>query len=90
MWIRGRRFRVALRDELEFHRAQLQRALEYEGMRPVDAARESRRRMGNMILATEDACDVWIWRWLDSLVQDVRYALGGMRAMRQGSTRSRC
>lgn len=68
-----------MREELELHRAEIQRALEEGGMRAADAALESRRRMGNMTLAAEDARQVWIARSVDVGVQDVRYALRGMR-----------
>ncbi|HEY3886158.1 MAG TPA: ABC transporter permease, partial [Vicinamibacterales bacterium] len=78
-WIRWRDIDAGLRDELECHRAEVQRALEAEGMRHADAARESRRRMGNLTLAREDAREIWIWRRLDGVVQDVRYALRTFR-----------
>jgi putative ABC transport system permease protein len=32
-------------------------------------------RFGNTLQLREDARDVWGWRWLDDLTQDVRYAL---------------
>ncbi|MGH9409301.1 MAG: permease prefix domain 1-containing protein, partial [Vicinamibacterales bacterium] len=79
LWIRWRRFDADMRDELECHRAEIERVLEAEGMRPADAARESRRQIGNVTLAREDARDVWIWRWLDLTRQDVTYAVRGMR-----------
>ena len=78
-WFGRRRLDDGLRDELEFHRAELQRALEAQGVNPDEAARESRRRLGNVALAREDAREVWIWRWLDTTRQDVTYALRGMR-----------
>ncbi|MGH9411443.1 MAG: ABC transporter permease, partial [Vicinamibacterales bacterium] len=79
LWIRWRRFDADMREELEFHRAEIQRALEAKGVRPGDAARQSRRQIGNVTLAREEARDVWIWRWLDSTWQDVAYAFRGMR-----------
>ncbi|MGH9409957.1 MAG: ADOP family duplicated permease [Vicinamibacterales bacterium] len=79
LWVRWRRYESGLGEELESHRAELQRGLEQQGMSAADAARESRRRMGNMTLAREDARQIWIWRWLDAAVQDVRYALRTFR-----------
>jgi predicted permease len=68
-----------LRDEIEAHRAHRQDALERAGFDPADAARVSRRAMGNVTLAIEDVRDVWIVRVLDSLQQDVRAAIRGLR-----------
>ena len=36
--------------------------------------------MGNTTRAREDARAVWIWPWLESVMQDVRYALRNLRA----------
>lgn len=35
--------------------------------------------MGNTTLAREDARAVWIWPWLESVIQDVRYAVRNLR-----------
>jgi predicted permease len=68
-----------LRDEIESHRAHRQDALERDGLAPTDAAWASRRAMGNVTLAIEDAADVWIVRVLDSVQQDIRDAVRGFR-----------
>src|SRR6185436_14637227 len=44
-----------------------------------EAASASRREIGNVTLAREDARGVWIAPWLDGLWQDVRYAARGLR-----------
>jgi len=36
--------------------------------------------MGNTTIAREDSRAVWIWPWLESVMQDVRYALRNLRA----------
>src|SRR6185436_11685302 len=78
-WFRGGlRFDAALDEELEAHRAFAQEELERAGMTPAEAAAESRRRMGNTLLAREDARDVWIVRWVDRLRRNVRYAARGL------------
>ena len=79
LWGRHHGDDETLREELEFHRAEIQRALEEGGMNPKDAVLDSRRRMGNMTLAREDARQVWIWRWLDHFWQDARYASRAFR-----------
>ena len=37
------------------------------------------RAFGNATLAREDARGVWVWSWLDSVRQDVRYPLRSIR-----------
>jgi putative ABC transport system permease protein len=69
---------AALNEELEAHRALAQEALQRAGLTPAEAATESRRRMGNTLLAREDARDVWIVRWVDRLRRNVRYGARGL------------
>src|ERR671919_2484137 len=68
-----------LREEIEAHRALRQDAFERDGFTPEDAAHASRRALGNVVLAVDDARDVWTIRTVDSLWQDVRVALRGLR-----------
>ena len=68
-----------LRAEIESHRAHRQDALEKRGLTPGDALSASRRAMGNVTLAIEDVRDVWIVRLVDSLHQDLRDAIRGLR-----------
>jgi predicted permease len=56
-----------LAEEMEFHRAMLAK----------DGG--ERAAMGNMTLAKETARGVWIWPWLESLWQDVAYAVRTLR-----------
>jgi putative ABC transport system permease protein len=68
----GRRADAELIEELEFHRAQIQSEFEAQGMSRADARDASRRRMGNLTLAREDAREVWVARWIDQLRLDLR------------------
>jgi predicted permease len=68
-----------LREEIEAHRALRQDAFERAGLAPEDAAHASRRALGNVALAIDDARDVWTIRAIDSVSQDVRTALRGLR-----------
>ena len=77
--LRWSRHDADLREEIEAHRALRQDALERDGLGPDDAAQASRRAMGNVTLAVEDARDVWAMRALDSVAQDVRAAVRGLR-----------
>jgi predicted permease len=71
---RERQISEELREELEFHRGLAEERLIREGVPPADAAAESRRVMGNIALASEDARGLWVFPWLDALRQDVGYS----------------
>lgn len=70
--IRAAREDADLREEMEAHRALRQAQLERDGLSAQEAAIASRRALGNLTLAREDARDVWVLRWLQTLRQDVR------------------
>ena len=78
-WIRHRRVNDDIAAEIEFHRAAIQHAFERDGLSPGDAEAASRRAMGNMTLAREDARRVWLAPWLESVWQDVSYAVRALR-----------
>ena len=84
-WLRRLRARIKYRhfdrdiaEELEAHRALAARDLESAGADAGTARRSALRGLGNVTLAREDARTVWVARWLQSLVQDLRYALHGV------------
>ena len=66
-WLQPGKMDSELAEELDFHRAMLAGS----GQAPAV--------MGNTTLAREDARRVWIWPWLESFGQDIRYALRTMR-----------
>jgi predicted permease len=73
--LRNRRFDEDLAEELRFHEEMKRQELEAEG-RSTDAARhEARRALGNVTLMREDSRRVWIAGWVESVLQDTRYAL---------------
>jgi hypothetical protein len=73
--IRQRRTDTELAEEMEFHRAMEQQRLERTGVDYGEAAFASRRVLGNVALAREDARGVWIMPWLQSVWQDGAYAV---------------
>jgi predicted permease len=73
-WIRRRRLEADLAEEIAFHREMAEQELRARGVEPGDAARAARRALGNARLAQDQARDVWIWPWLQSVGQDVRFA----------------
>ena len=74
-WLRHRQVEADLSEELETHLAFKQERLEQSGLSGNEARYASRRTLGNVTLAREDARSVWIWPWLDSVRQDVAYAV---------------
>jgi predicted permease len=77
--LRASRHDAELYDEMETHRALRQDALERRGLGRDDAAGASRRAMGNVALAVEDAREVWAVRILDNTRRDVRSACRAFR-----------
>ncbi len=59
-WLGASRQADDLAAEIEHHRARTQAALEADGVPRAEAAARSRRAMGNVTLAREDARGVWI------------------------------
>jgi predicted permease len=78
-WFRKRRVEQELVEEIEFHRRLKQERFEQGGMPPQEAAVASRREMGNVLRAREDARTIWTTVWLDQLWQDVGYAVRQLR-----------
>ena len=74
-----RRVEAELAEEIEFHRAQKQTRLEEAGVPPVEAAYSTRRALGNVTLAREDARGVWVWAVLERTWQDIRYGARSLR-----------
>ncbi len=72
------RFDRELSEEMDFHREMLEVEKARQGLAREAAAVSARRQLGNTTLAREDARDVWIVTWLDTLAADVRYALRTM------------
>ena len=65
--VRARRYEQELADELRIHREMAAEA----GANPG--------AFGSVALTLEDSRAVWRFAWLDSLAQDIRYALRGFR-----------
>jgi putative ABC transport system permease protein len=63
-----------LADEMAFHREMAARALEGRGLHSDDAAASAQRAFGSGALAQDQARDVWMWRWLQDLSRDCRFA----------------
>jgi predicted permease len=71
-----------LEEELRSHLEMAARDRIERGEAPERARSEARREFGDVGLIREVTQDKWGWRWLDELMQDVRY---GLRMMRRSS-----
>ncbi len=77
--LRQRQMARELAEELDFHRALKQRELESSGLDPEEAGYAARRALGNETAAREASRAVWLSPWLQSVAQDIAYALRGLR-----------
>src|SRR5215472_9817427 len=83
-WLRWRagfltRREQDLQREIETHLDA--EAAEQSGDRlsPKEGRRAALRSFGNVALVQEEVREVWGYRWLERLSQDLRYALRGLR-----------
>jgi predicted permease len=70
-----------LEEEMQHHLAMKAEAhLSWqEGMSPGEAGNAARREFGNALLLRERSRDMWSFRWLEALLQDLRYGLRMLR-----------
>ncbi len=79
-WLTGRRQREEeLDEEIRTHLAMaIQERIE-RGEKPAQAEANAHREFGNVALVKEVTRDMWGWRWLETLLQDLRYGLRQLR-----------
>ncbi len=75
---RGRRDRE-LDEEIQAHLSMAARDRIERGENPREAEAAARREFGNRTLVEETTREMWGWSFFETLSQDVRYALRGMR-----------
>jgi putative ABC transport system permease protein len=78
--LRRRDLDPGLAEEIETHRVMRQAELERAGMPRAEAIAASRRALGNVTLARDDAREIWTSWSIDRLWQDARY---GARTLRK-------
>jgi hypothetical protein len=78
LW-RQRSLEAELAEELDFHRDMKRAELERTGTPAGEASTATRKALGNVALAREDAREIWRWRWFDALCCDVHSALRSLR-----------
>src|SRR5580692_9971724 len=66
-----------LEEELRAHRDMAEDEFRQSGIAEQDARFAAQRALGNVTGALEQSREVWTLVWLESLIQDLRYALRG-------------
>src|SRR5436190_14332516 len=68
-----------LREEIASHLEMATADRIERGASPIEAASAARRELGNISQIQEATRDVWGRRWIDQLLQDLRYAMRTFR-----------
>lgn len=76
---RRRRLEEQLSEDLRTHIEMLATENLAKGMSPEEARYAAERAFGNMAQIKEDAHDIWVWRSIETLLQDLRYGLRQLR-----------
>ncbi|HEX5481473.1 MAG TPA: ABC transporter permease, partial [Terriglobia bacterium] len=79
VWFKRKRREQELDEEIRVHLAMAIRERIERGEDPAEAEANARREFGNAALVKEVTRDVWGWRWLESLIQDLRFGLRQLR-----------
>lgn len=61
-------------EEMRFHLEMKTREYVAAGLSPEEARAAAMRSFGNVPLLREDSREIWGWRWLENLLQDLRYS----------------
>jgi putative ABC transport system permease protein len=75
MLVRRRQFDRDLEEEMRLHRELREQQHVEAGMTPDEAHYAALQRFGNVVLAKERSRQMWGWKWVEDLVQDIRYGL---------------
>ncbi|HYL63555.1 MAG TPA: ABC transporter permease [Candidatus Methylomirabilis sp.] len=78
-WGNWRKRDQELQKEIQHHLGMAAADRVERGASMRDAQSEARREFGNVGLAKETARDVWGWRWLENLHEDLRYGIRTLR-----------
>jgi macrolide transport system ATP-binding/permease protein len=70
-----RQFQADLEEEMRLHLELREQEQTEEGVVSSESRRAAYRRFGNPTLIKEESYMAWGWGWLESLIQDVRFAL---------------
>jgi hypothetical protein len=73
--VKRKRLDRDLEEELQFHLARRAEKNRQLGLGADDARAAARQRFGNVTLVKEDCREMWTLAWIETLWQDVRYAV---------------
>lgn len=76
--LRPQRLDADLAEEIREHLEMRTEQYQHEGLAPQEAAQRAARRFGNPTLIREQSRELRLSAWLDSTLQDVRYAWRGL------------
>src|SRR3954467_5875770 len=76
---RREREAAELAEEMRFHREMLERDALHAGVAPLEAPYAAQRRLGNQTYLREESGDMWRIQPVETITQDVRYALRFLR-----------
>jgi hypothetical protein len=77
--VRRNRLERDLDDELSFHLSMREAEQQRPGLSPTQAPNTVRRQFGNVLRIKEQSRDAWLFAWFESVLQDVQFALRGLR-----------
>lgn len=78
-FLRRGQFHRDLEEEMRLHQDLRAQANVDNGMPPEEAQYAAKREFGNALLLREKSQDIWGWRWLEELFQDLRFGLRQLR-----------
>jgi putative ABC transport system permease protein len=83
-WVPWRRKRreEEIGEEIQYHLAMLAREAAEDGRAAQEAAFAARRKLGNRTLIQENLHEMWSWRTVEAMWQDLRYAARMLRINR--------
>src|SRR6266446_638697 len=73
MLVRRSQFDTDLEDEMRMHISLRGQQQTEAGVDPDEARYVAQRRFGNTLLLKEASRELWGWRWLETLLQDLRF-----------------
>ncbi len=77
--VRRRELDRDLDDELQFHLAMREQKLREQGVAAEEAPYAARRQFGNVTRLKETSRELWGFRWLETIAQDLRYGARQLR-----------
>lgn len=78
-WLSNAHESADLEEEMRLHVALRAEKLRVSGMECAQAEATARRRFGNQLQLRERSREMWISRWLDDLMRDIRIGWRGLR-----------